>query len=545
MATNREMLKEAIADAKAVKETAIANAKAALEEAFTPQLTSMLSMKLQEMEKEDLEEEGFGKMNADSEEGFSLGMDEKALDETEDNDSDDMMEIDLEELLAELNEEEDMDESINEAEKEEEEESEESEEGEEEGEPIELEDMTDEDLKDMIEDVIKDMIEAGELEAGHEGMENEEGAEDETEEEISDEEVDLAELLKEIEDMDEEKEAMYESEEELEELFGMGKKGKNYKTVIAQLLADNEDAVKALASETDPSKKKSMADPLLRKAFAEFGKLQNENPAEKVIDNMNEFKREILGDSRSLLQKLATGTGSQVAALEGKEEVDELFGLGKSSKNQKTMTQLLDFFSKEGRNVEGASELIKLDPASDEFKSKVGDILQSQSVTNELGSWAKRTGSSLRGIDVLANFRDALDLTQTTKAGYGKEGIGGIAMAETELAEAISTIEVLKAELNEINLLNAKLLYTNKIFKAKNLNENQKVKVLSSFDKAKNVGEVKMVFETLNEGIKVSKNQIKENLGSASKSTMTPNVKKPIVESNEAFARMQKLAGII
>jgi hypothetical protein len=58
MATNRAMLKEAIADAKAVKETAIANAKAALEEAFTPQLKSMLSMKLQEMNDldEDLEE---------------------------------------------------------------------------------------------------------------------------------------------------------------------------------------------------------------------------------------------------------------------------------------------------------------------------------------------------------------------------------------------------------------------------------------------------------------------------------------------------------
>jgi hypothetical protein len=538
MATNREMLKEAIADAKAVKETAIANAKAALEEAFTPQLTSMLSMKLQEMEEEDLKEEGFGKGSADGAEGFS-SMDEKALDETEDKE---MMEVDLEELLAELNEEEDMDESLNEAEEEEDEESEESEE---EGEPIELEDMTDEDLKTMIEDVIKDMIEAGELEAGHEGMENEEGAEDETEEEISDEEVDLAELLREIEDMDEEKEPMYESEEELEELFGMGKKGKNYKTVIAQLLADNDDAVKALAAETDPAKKKDLADPLLRKAFAEFGKLQKENPAEKVIDNMNEFKREILGDSRSLLQKLAAGTGSQVAAREGKEEVDELFGLGKASKNQKMMNQLLDFFSKEGKNIRGASELIQLDPMSDEFKSKVGDILQKEDVTRELGSWAQRTGSSLRGIDVLANFRKALDLSQTTQAGYGKEGVGGIAMAETELAEALSTIDVLKAELNEINLLNAKLLYTNKIFKAKNLNESQKVKVLSSFDKAKNVGEVKMVFETLNEGIKVSKNPIKENLGSASKSTMTPNVKKPIVESNEAFARMQKLAGII
>jgi hypothetical protein len=185
MATNREMLKEAIADAKAVKETAIANAKAALEEAFTPQLTSMLSMKLQEMEEEDLKEEGFGKGRAEGDVGFSE-MGEKALDETEDNDDDKMNEIDLEELLAELNEEED--DTLNEAEEgeeeeSEEEESEESEEGEEEGEPIELEDMTDEDLKDMIEDVIKDMIASGELEAGHEGEEGEE-EEEESEEEI-------------------------------------------------------------------------------------------------------------------------------------------------------------------------------------------------------------------------------------------------------------------------------------------------------------------------------------------------------------------------
>jgi TATA-binding protein-associated factor Taf7 len=64
MATNREMLKEAIADAKAVKETAIANAKVALEEAFTPQLKSMFAAKLQEMESEEdeLEEAGFGGM---------------------------------------------------------------------------------------------------------------------------------------------------------------------------------------------------------------------------------------------------------------------------------------------------------------------------------------------------------------------------------------------------------------------------------------------------------------------------------------------------
>ena len=57
MATNRDLLKEAIADAKSVKETAIANAKLALEEAFTPfSERSMLSAKLQEMDDEDVKE---------------------------------------------------------------------------------------------------------------------------------------------------------------------------------------------------------------------------------------------------------------------------------------------------------------------------------------------------------------------------------------------------------------------------------------------------------------------------------------------------------
>ena len=120
-----------------------------------------------------------------------------------------------------------------------------------------------------------------------------------------------------------------------------------------------------------------------------------------------------------------------------------------------------------------------------------------------------------------------------------------------ELAEAKSEIESLKSDLNEAvketnatNLLNAKLLYTNKIFRNKNLNESQKVKVLESFDKANTVKETKLVYETLSEGLKVKKNTIKENLGRASKSTTIPTTKKPIVESNDVFARMQKLAGI-
>ena len=186
MATNRDLLKEAIADAKTVKETAIANAKAALEEAFTPYLKEKLSMKINEMDEIDEEE-------------MDKGMYEEEMDE----------EVTLDELLAELENSEEMEENLFEAEKEEEEESEE----------MSIEDMDEDDLKSFIEDVIKDMVSAGELEAGHEGENEEEEEEEmelepeegEEEMESEDEEVNIDELLNE-EDADE-------SEVDLEELL--------------------------------------------------------------------------------------------------------------------------------------------------------------------------------------------------------------------------------------------------------------------------------------------------------------------------------------
>ena len=115
-----------------------------------------------------------------------------------------------------------------------------------------------------------------------------------------------------------------------------------------------------------------------------------------------------------------------------------------------------------------------------------------------------------------------------------------------ELEEAMATIAILKKDLNEINLLNAKLLYTNKIFRSKSLTESQKVKVLTAFDKATSKKEVELVYETLSEGLKVStistKSPIKESLGSASRA-LGNAVSKPIIE-NDAFSRMRELAGL-
>jgi hypothetical protein len=131
-----------------------------------------------------------------------------------------------------------------------------------------------------------------------------------------------------------------------------------------------------------------------------------------------------------------------------------------------------------------------------------------------------------------------------------KAKVGSKKMEETsvEAKEMEETINELRNELNEVNLLNAKLLYTNKIFKAKNLTESDKVKVLNAFDKAADVKGVKLVYETLTENLKatsiVKKSPVKESLGSASRIIAPATPKQPIIEANEAFARMQKIAGI-
>ena len=457
MATNRDLLKEAIADAKAVKEMAIANAKTALEEAFEPRLKEMLSEKIQKMDEEEVTETYYEEDDSTMEEEMKYEEDSM------------MTEVDLEELLAELElEEEEVEETLNEEEVEEAmyEEDDSEDDGDdmdtEEGEPLDLEDMTDEDLKKMIEDVIADMVASGELEGGD--VEDEDEGEEMEMSDEDEEEVDLAELLKEVEseleeaEMSEEmkdkkkmseemkdKDSMEEAElteAELDEILGFGK-DKMGPALEAFMEKHKAEFAKL---KDDPSNRDTQKDLIMKLAAfkPELRKLAGGDAGgayKKISDMITNIQS---NDSRSLLQKLATGTGGSVAL-------------------------------------------------------------------------RRATAESL----------------------------------QTELNEALEANKVLSTELNEAvketnatNLLNAKLLFTNKIFKSKNLNESQKVKVLSSFDKANTVKETKLVYETLNEGLKVKKSTIKENLGRASKMSMVPTTKKPIVESNDVFARMQKLAGL-
>ena len=121
---------------------------------------------------------------------------------------------------------------------------------------------------------------------------------------------------------------------------------------------------------------------------------------------------------------------------------------------------------------------------------------------------------------------------------------------QADLEEAYKVIKSLKSTINEVNLLNAKLLYTNKLFRSYDLTNEQKHKVVETLDRTQNVREVKLVFSTLAESMKIGgtaknvKQQTKMNESFASKKVASTAPKTNIAESNSMAERFKKLANI-
>lgn len=121
---------------------------------------------------------------------------------------------------------------------------------------------------------------------------------------------------------------------------------------------------------------------------------------------------------------------------------------------------------------------------------------------------------------------------------------------EEELTEAYNTVKQLKSIINEVNLLNAKLLFTNKLFRNFELSENQKMKVIENFDRASNTREVKLVFTTLAESFKrptMKKRVVKESYASRATATTAPAKESTqvLTEGFELANRWKKLAGLL
>jgi hypothetical protein len=118
-------------------------------------------------------------------------------------------------------------------------------------------------------------------------------------------------------------------------------------------------------------------------------------------------------------------------------------------------------------------------------------------------------------------------------------------VSEAKLREAYAVITFLRSKINEVNLLNSKLLFSNKIFKKYSLTENQKYTVIENFDRASSLREVKLVYATLCEAIKSTKSNIKPIKESfASKPIASTRPKNIINEGDNMADRLRHLAGL-
>jgi hypothetical protein len=421
----KDLLKEAIADAKAVRETALAQAKLALEEAFMPRLTSIFNARLQEkmddLEEDNMIDEADDKMVDEAEgEIAKKAMEELANMEEYDDDDNRLEEINLDEILAEL------DAELNEAKEADEEEIE----AEEDVEDVEAdEEESDEEEKevselsmDELEELIRDIVSQ---EMGGDG----------------DEDVDMDMDASADMDMDMTDELPDTTDDEV-----------NLDEILAELLDEKEELYEG--------KKRS-----------KYGGNKGDVPASKRGDKKSTAEEE--GDEDYKKKKSLKESDADIAAM--------ITGLAVP------MSLLFKFFmALKGKSKEDQEAILK-------------------SASNAMA---------------------------------GAKGISSESLEET--------INTLREELQEVNLLNAKLLYVNKIFKAKNLTESQKIKVIQTFDRAESAKEAKLVYESLSETFtaKVERSQIKESLGFASKAAGVAPQKQQIVEGNEFIARMKKLANI-
>ena len=435
---NSKLLKEAIADAKAVKETALANAKLALEEAFTPRLQSILSQKMraeaEEMENDDQE--------ATNEELDSTGIGSKVgTDAAETPGSQPSLYADTDLSVGVAKDGGKPEQSGTDYEK--------------------VADINEEDDYDF---------------GGEE--------EDPNAEEIAELRARLAEL--EGDGGEEEEENPFATTEEEDPMAAAGEEENPF--------GEEEDPYADEEGEMG-------LDAIIRELEASI------NGEEDDSDETNEEEEEEDPNAAQIAE-----LRRQLAELEGDEEA----------------------------------------PAEEEPKTESKKLRESRRRLKEDYTDGAEAGTDPDGekvIDLEEILREMEDdLKDKVEEGEEEDA----EELKADLNEAYKTIKSLQRTINEVNLLNAKLLFANKLFRAHNMTNEQKVKVIETLDRTKSVREVKLVYSTLAENFKytssnrIAKKSIAEGIASKVVKSTKPSVQKQVISESVAVAnRFKKLAGII
>jgi hypothetical protein len=189
----------------------------------------------------------------------------------------------------------------------------------------------------------------------------------------------------------------------------------------------------------------------------------------------------------------------------------------------------------------------------EESKEEVDEATEEEDDKEEVDETKESEIKEEEEDDDKEEVEEEIDLEEVIKALSEEEDeeeeVKEVTKLQSDLDEHRNVVKYLRSKLNEVNLLNAKLLFTNKLFRSFGLSNDQKMKVVENFDRAHNLREVKLVYSTLAEsfGTKTNKPEIKEIKGSASKAVASTKSKKQevIAEGSELRDRFKKLAGIL
>jgi hypothetical protein len=422
---NSKLLKEAIADAKAVKETALANAKIALEEAFTPRLQSMLSQKMRaEAEAQDDEAEKVDEELSSSNIGSKSGNNTTVTPGTNPKlDADTDLSVGVKKDS---------------------------------GKP----EQAGTDYKKVAD--INEENPFGDDQMAQGGDEE------------SDKDAEIAEL----------------------------------RARLAELEGEDSQEENPFAQGDDSSENPFGQEDEEENPFAQGG-----DQAEPDMDNMGgesdmDSDNEDDMDLEAIIRELEAQLGD-----DDQEEVPS---------EEESMYENMADGSEAGTDKGETPKVVVTNEAEEDDKEDDKDVVDLEEILREMESDMKD---------------DAEDKKEDEKS--------------AELNEAYKVIKSLQKTINEVNLLNAKLLFANKLFRAHNMTNEQKVKVIETLDRTNSVREVKLVYSTLAENFKFSTNKstkksISEGIASKVTKSTKPAVVKQVIAENTNFSdRFKKLAGII
>jgi len=312
------------------------------------------------------------------------------------------------------------------------------------------------------------------------------------------------------------------------------------KTMLAQKINEMDELEETDLAEVDKEKK------AMEEEKVEEGNEKIEE-ADDAMEEAEELEEELNLDE--ILAELELEEGEEVK--EGEDHMEEAED-PKMEEGEDPMEEAEVTYEAEDK-LEAEEEIDLEDMSEEDLKGFIEGIIEDLIEDGELvpgpnadESEAEEDADTDDGMEGDADVDievDDIDLEEEQKVDEERKEM------QEELDEAKAAINYLRSELHEVNLLNSKLLYTNKIFKGKSLTENQKIKVLKAFDKAETVKEAKAIFETLNENLvtKTKKSNIRESLGAASKPAgVAPkrNLNEGIVQEDAMVSRFKQLAGI-